>query len=291
MSVSQVSVFDFADSNQLDYVSVPFFSNGKALTFEHSIPKCWLTLADASSMRFRWDEVNFNRDGFFAKILPPDVFPLPIELIHSKLVYAVGLDEKDQVEVVASNEAAYKNTLASQFYTPLRQGDGFITKEKKIVPIVTVADCVPIFLYDPVTECFGIVHSGWKGTGIIVEALNLAFKTFGARIEDFSVVIGPHIQNCCYQVEKDRADYFKSAYDDSCVTYRNDGSVFLSLGNANINLLQKAGVAKENILYCKDCTCCDKRFGSFRRETASLPVEMSLQQKQKKFTAMAAFVF
>ena len=33
---------------------------------------------------------------------------------------------------------------------------------------------MPLYLYDPVTGVFGIVHSGWKGTGIVVDAIELA---------------------------------------------------------------------------------------------------------------------
>ena len=51
-----------------------------------------------------------------------------------------------------------------------------ITKNPSLMPVVTVADCMPLYLYDSVSGVFGVVHSGWKGTGIIGEALNLAKK-------------------------------------------------------------------------------------------------------------------
>ncbi len=41
--------------------------------------------------------------------------------------------------------------------------DALITNAKHVALIATVADCVPILLFDPVHHAIGIVHAGWRG--------------------------------------------------------------------------------------------------------------------------------
>ncbi|MCQ2593393.1 MAG: polyphenol oxidase family protein [Treponema sp.] len=264
---------------QQDWIFFPFYKHGSVL---ENAPACGMTLWAAGSMRFRWNETNDNRNiklESLAESLGKSKLDItPVELIHSKIVY----------DVHSSNDTFQKN------------GDGIITKNMQLMPVVTVADCVPIYLYDSISQVFGIVHSGWKGTGIVSEAITLAEKKYGAKPEDFSVIIGPHIKKCCYIVNQERAEYFTENFGSDCITPLKDGEncycggkglpivwnngggklYRLSLEQANLNVLQKLGVRPENILLCEDCTCCNEVFGSNRRETAY----------GKEFTVQAAFI-
>ena len=105
-----------------------------------------LTLLAHGSMRFNWEVKNQNRIQFFKTILGSEKKLVPLQLTHSKTVIAVN------------NENDTHNMHA----------DGIITCNKSLVPIVTVADCMPIYLFEPKTGCFGVLHSGWKGTGIVI---------------------------------------------------------------------------------------------------------------------------
>ncbi len=177
------------------------------------------------------------------------------------------------------------------------QADGIITCNKNIVPVVTVADCMPIYLYDSVSGCFGVLHSGWKGTGIVLEALCLAEKMYGAKAENFHVVIGPHIKRCCYSIDENRAQYFIDNFSADCVETLSNSEIRLSLEKANRYILSNAGVKPENISIIGSCTSCsvdnnnDHQFGSFRRETSHLPNGSPIQEMQKHFTPMAAFMY
>lgn len=244
-----------------------FYKDGFVL---ENAPLCALSLKKAGSMRFRWNEKNPNRDNFFKSILPSSKILTPVELSHSKIVY--DLEQSEQIFQ--------------------KVGDGIITKNPAIVPSVTVADCVPIYLYDDVTKVFGIVHSGWKGTGIVNEAIMLANKKYGSNPRDFSVVIGPHINDCCYVVNEERANYFATEFTPECVkpisenqkiNWNNgEGQLFsLSLLKANLTVLEKIGVKDSNIAICSDCTCCNQIFGSNRRETS----------QGDSFTVQAAFIY
>ncbi len=238
-----------------------------------NFPRCGITLHKAGSMRFRNGANKALRSSVFSKIgLEPENM-VGIELIHSKIVYAVS---------------APQDVLG-------KQGDGFISITKNLSLSITAADCMPLYLYDPVTGCFGMLHSGWKGTGIITEALNLAKTEYGSKPEDFSVIIGPHINDCCYEIEADRREYFASEFTPECITERvNEVSgktqLFLSLAQANLHLLKKAGVKEENIAICTDCTSCTPCLSSFRVHSAQFDSSVPLEERVKSLSVMAAYI-
>ena len=142
-------------------------------------------------------------------------------------------------------------------------GDGLLTADPGLVLGVTVADCLPIFLYAEKTGAFGLVHSGWKGTGIALEAVRRLTSSCGLAPRDVRIHIGPGIGACCYRVDSERAETFARAWGAETVRASNGGQ-YLDLREANIRSLQGAGV--QHITVSKECTCCTPRFGSYRRQ-------------------------
>lgn len=267
-----MTYFSLLDTNEDSlYVKFPFYYNNQKV---ESI-NCCLSLRKAGSMRFRWNEQNPLRDDFLKKISGSKKI-VPIELMHSHIVFNVP-DSNNQDKLY---------------------GDGIITNDFDIVPVVTVADCMPLYLYDVTQNFFGIVHSGWKGTGIVYDAIKLAQEKYNSKVEDICVVIGPHIHDCCYIVNQERADYFSKNFTPECVSKIEDPKklklpfnlktwdngegeqYFLSLEKANLAVLRNAGIKEENIAVCTDCTCCNPIYGSNRRETSL----------DKTFTVQAAFL-
>ncbi|MBR3544085.1 MAG: polyphenol oxidase family protein [Treponema sp.] len=233
-----------------------------------------MTMKAAGSMRFRWNETNPNRDQFLAELCAlfggaekgGQKQAVPLELIHSKIVYE-------------AREAC--DTLN-------KQGDGIVTQNPSLVPVVTAADCVPLCFYDAGTGAFGAAHSGWKGTGIAAQVVSMMKEKYGSDPRDILAAIGPHIHDCCYLVDKERAKYFADNFGSD--TVQEAGGLYrLSLLRANINVLLGAGVLEENIVAAKNCTACEERFGSFRREAAALADRPGLD-KSRLFTTQAAFV-
>jgi len=88
--------------------------------------------------------------------------------------------------------------------------DGLITTNLNILLTLKVADCVPVFLYDPSKNIIGLIHSGWKGTveNIVPNAIHLMEKN-GAETGDIRCYLGPAIGKCCYEVNTEVADKFK----------------------------------------------------------------------------------
>jgi polyphenol oxidase len=145
----------------------------------------------------------------------------------------------------------------------LAAGDGLMTDQPEDVLGVTVADCMPICLYDRRRGVLALLHSGWRGTGIVRNALAAMNGIYGSKPEDVVAALGPSIGACCYRVDKDRAGLFSRRFGEASVVRRTDGP-YLDLPAANRALLERAGVQEIRNLH--RCTVCDHSLGSFRRE-------------------------
>jgi len=79
--------------------------------------------------------------------------------------------------------------------------DGLVTKQKKVVLVVRVADCTPIFLYHP-SGVVGVVHAGRVGTQkqILRKSLEELRAKYGLQ-EDLTIWLGPRICHQCYQID------------------------------------------------------------------------------------------
>jgi polyphenol oxidase len=146
------------------------------------------------------------------------------------------------------------------------EADGMVSASGDAVLTVTVADCLPIFLVDRATGAYGLVHSGWKGTGIVRAALDAMTAGFGTDPRDLSVTIGPGIGPCCYRVPEERALSFAEEFGASAAARGADDTPRLDLRAANVMLLQAAGVSEITVV--DDCTCCTGSLSSFRRQGA-----------------------
>ncbi len=218
-------------------------------------PAMFVSAKAAGDMGPSWDGTNRNRKKLYREvgIRPESVRSLRQE--HTKRVFP-----------------------AKRCGPDIPAGDGLITRDPRLTLAVTVADCLPVFLYHSSGIPFGIVHSGWKGTGIAGIAAELMVSEYGAEPEELHAVIGPGIGSCCYRVDAARADYFTKEFGENTVTdgNRNGYGSRLDLRQANINVLRRAGI--ENIAVCTDCTSCTGELGSYRREGP------------EKFTRMIALI-
>ncbi len=140
--------------------------------------------------------------------------------------------------------------------------DGGATADADVILSITVADCLPVALFDTRGGGFALVHSGWKGTGIAAAALELMRRRFGTRPDAVHAVIGPGIGGCCYNVPEERAAMF-AQYGEAVVSRRGDAA-YLDLKEANKALLENAGV--QTISASSFCTSCSGFLGSYRRE-------------------------
>lgn len=79
--------------------------------------------------------------------------------------------------------------------------DGHVTAAPGILLLVTVADCIPVFLFDPVARVVGLLHAGWRGTaGGILDSGAAMMRGCGAHLEDVVMHCGVGICGGCYEV-------------------------------------------------------------------------------------------
>jgi hypothetical protein len=149
-------------------------------------------------------------------------------------------------------------------------GDGAVTTAD-LTLTVTVADCMPIFLYDRRRGVKGLLHSGWKGTGILAAAVGRLQREFNSSPESIDVTLGPCIGSCCYRVDEHRAALFAGLWGTEAIVRRNEGP-YLDLRAANEAILRNIGVV--NVQVVTNCTACDPAFGSFRRQGPSAYTHM-----------------
>lgn len=98
--------------------------------------------------------------------------------------------------------------------------DALITNQPGILLSITVADCVPILLYDSVSQSIAAVHAGWRGTvgGVVEAALSALAQGYGTRAVDCLAYIGTCIDACHFEVGPEVAAHFdatSSAWDEA----------------------------------------------------------------------------
>ncbi|HVN49224.1 MAG TPA: peptidoglycan editing factor PgeF [Bacteroidota bacterium] len=142
--------------------------------------------------------------------------------------------------------------------------DGLITRSTDVALVITVADCLPILLFDPQHDVLAAVHAGWRGTvaQIAMNAVEQLVKTYGSHPKDVLAFIGPGAGNCCYEV----GDEVVSQVQHQFVVLRH-GKRFLDLKKINFHQLLEIGVQKQHIELCRHCTICEPEiFHSYRRD-------------------------
>ena len=80
--------------------------------------------------------------------------------------------------------------------------DGNATNFADTCLLVTVADCIPIYLLEPRKKVVALLHSGWRGTagGILGKGLDLLRARAGVEPRDLVMHLGVGICGKCYEV-------------------------------------------------------------------------------------------
>lgn len=152
------------------------------------------------------------------------------------------------------------------------EADGLLTNLRGVALEIHTADCQSVFLYDPVREVIGNVHSGWKGTvqKIAPKAAQIMMERCGSDPHDIEIYINPSILGCCFEIEEDVVEQFGSIVDVSKYCRKNrivNGrqKYFMDTTAVNRDLLAELGIPKENIYLSGVCTMCGrKEYHSYR---------------------------
>jgi polyphenol oxidase len=96
---------------------------------------------------------------------------------------------------------------AQAVYTPLGirvpDVDALVTSVPRLPLVVRVADCGPVYFYDPIRQVIGVAHSGRRGTegNIVAATLACMKETYGSQSENIIVQLGPCIRPPHYEID------------------------------------------------------------------------------------------
>lgn len=171
-------------------------------------------------------------------------------------IVSAGLVHGKTVAVVGEAQAGQR----------LEATDGLVTATPNLFLTITVADCLPIYFFDPIKKVIGLAHAGWRGV-----SLNIASATVEVMINSFStdpknliVYIGPHLRSCHFIVQDDVVNQF-AGYQKFIKNKANGQSI--DLAGIVREQLVKASILSVNISISSECTFDNlEKYFSFRRD-------------------------
>ena len=187
------------------------------------------------------------------------IIPNQIPAFHQKLIDLYFMNSLTTAKLIHTDLTLNINTDDLSL-----NADALITDHPKQLVAITTADCIPVFLYDPVNTKIGIVHSGRMGLKkqITIKSIQKMSLELNISLTDLQIQIGPHICHMCYEVGSD----ILKEFDISCPTEKG----YRPMENILINDLLALGITRDNIRASDYCTHCskdnegEKKFYSYR---------------------------
>ncbi|MGO5051334.1 peptidoglycan editing factor PgeF [Lachnospiraceae bacterium LCP25S3_G4] len=248
-------IFNVKEREGVVYLEYPLLSDTGIVTHAFSTRIGGVSTGDYTSMNLsftRGDKEESVRENF------------------RRISRAIGVDECDMVfskQTHTTNvRVVTQDDRGKGLVDPLdyENVDGLITNVPGICLATFYADCVPIYLIDPVNKAIGLSHSGWRGTvgkigKVTLECMN---QQYGTNAKDIVAAIGPSICKECYEVSEDVIIEFQKNYDqaewEALFFQKENGKFQLDLWKANEIVLLDAGVPKDHIAVTNICTCCNE---------------------------------
>lgn len=192
----------------------------------------------------------------------------------------LNIDYRD----IVSAQQVHKNKIALirkedrgkgafKYFNGIAETDALITDTPGIPILMCYADCVPIFILDPVKKAIALIHGGRRGTELEL-TLNTLYKMkkiFETNPHHCLAAIFPSIGPCCYNLkEQDKInDYWlnKNKFNQQVISKQNRNGLSLDLRKANFWQLIKGGIEEKNIFINEICTADHPElFFSYRRD-------------------------
>ena len=184
-----------------------------------------------------------------------------VKMNRGKLFETLGIDGRKVTYQHQTHSVNHNYVNEPAFF---KDSDALFTDLTGNFLAVSVADCVPVFLYEPEKKIISAVHSGWRGTHakILTETLQTLKKRFNISFEEVIAYIGPCISRKNYEVSKDVYDLFRAEAKEI-----RGGKYYVDLRNDNYLQLTELGLKKENIEVSEYCTFGNPElFHSYRRD-------------------------
>lgn len=170
-------------------------------------------------------------------------------------------------EQVAKSHQVHGNLVLNVMKPGRYEGyDALITNRRNIQLAVTIADCTPILIYDPINGAIAAIHAGWRGTvgNIVSGTISQMMVNFKTQPHDCIAFIGTCIDIDNFEVGIEVAEQF----DKNFKVWNPDKQKFnVDLKMANRQLLLDAGLTINNIEVSSFSTVIDNdAYFSYRKE-------------------------
>lgn len=137
------------------------------------------------------------------------------------------------------------------------QCDALITNRINVPIMVMSADCTPILIYDPINHAIAAVHAGRAGAlnNILPKTLDAMKKQFGTTLDNVSIVLGPSIHGCCYEINEIIANEVNEKGYKNALLHQKE-KVFLDVNTILHHQLREMGISSQCIESESLCTSC-----------------------------------
>lgn len=165
----------------------------------------------------------------------------------------------DQVAIISRAPRKPGRNPVSEAFT----ADAMVTDLPQWYPVIQVADCQAVLLYEPVRRVVANIHCGWRGSiqnivGRSIDVMTLDFKCDPGHIQ---AGIGPSLGPCCAEFVN-----YKTEIPEAFWQYKDSKNHF-DFWSISAAQLADAGVPASNIEIGRICTRCrSDEFYSYRAE-------------------------
>lgn len=150
--------------------------------------------------------------------------------------------------------------------------DALVTDQPGICLGVTVADCVPVLLYEENGGVVAAAHAGWKGivSNVLGETIREMRMRYGVTPDKIRAEILPSISSPCFEVGEEVVEKFGEVFPtcdmDRFVITGKYAKPHIDLRMAVRLQLLSCGIPEGHVWSSPDCTYSDARYFSARRD-------------------------
>lgn len=171
-----------------------------------------------------------------------------LEAVRASLPFATDVIQAEQVH--GTSVAALESTASLAH--PIPGCDALATTVPGLVLAIRTADCLPLFLWDPVQQVVGLAHVGWRGLAnhLPMRMVSFVRQRYRSQPAHLWIGIGPAIRACCYAVGPEFAQRFGPFLREA------NGLRMCDLVACAIEQLLSVGVRPAHLLDTGQCTAC-----------------------------------
>ncbi|NOS85736.1 MAG: peptidoglycan editing factor PgeF [Ignavibacteria bacterium] len=188
------------------------------------------------------ETISKNRARFFGSLGIAEA-----SLVHANQVHSDGVS-------IVTKPGLYPNT------------DALITSQKGLNLVISIADCMPVMIYDKTNGVIANIHSGWRGTqkNIVGKTISIMKTDLHSKPAELIVFMGPAISKPNFEVDKDVAEMFPAEYVSQ--KPKSESKFIVDTGRVVYESLLLAGVPANNIEQYPECTFDNAHLHSYRRD-------------------------